>query len=128
MNLMKKDAADPMVESKRGNEYRIPPADILETDNDYQILFDIPGVEKEDINLKVEKGILTLTAECTKRLDEGFECLRSEMTLSGYRRSFELGDGVNSEAISADYRNGTLKLTIPKREEQKTRQIKIAVS
>lgn len=128
MNLMKKDPAGPLVESKRGNEYRIPPTNILETDNDYQILFDIPGVEREDINLKVEKGILTLTADCAKRLDEGIECLRSEMSLSGYRRSFELGDGVNSEAITADYRNGTLTLTIPKKEEQKTRQIKIEVS
>lgn len=128
MNLMKKDTTGTMVESKRGNEYRIPPTDILETDNEYEIYFDIPGVEKDDINLKVEKGVLTLTADCTKKLDEGFECLRNEMALTGYRRSFELGEGVNSEAIAADYANGTLKLTVPKKEERKTRQIKIQVS
>lgn len=127
MNLIKKEGNETRVESKKGSEYRLPAVDIVETDNEYVMYFDMPGVEKDDIQLKIEKGILNLTAECSKLPGAGFECLRNEMSFSGFRRSFELGDSVNGEGIAADYKNGTLKLTLPKREEQKTKQIKIKV-
>lgn len=127
MNLIKKDAADTRVESKKGSEYRLPPVDILENDGEYMMFFDVPGVEKDDIQLKIEKGVLTLTAECSKLPGKDFECLRNEMSFTGFRRSFELGDSVNGDSIVADYKNGTLKLTLPKREEQKTKQIKIRI-
>ncbi len=127
MNLIKKEANEAKVESKKGNEYRLPAVDIVEKDSEYQMVFDLPGVEKDDIQLKVEKGVLTLTADCSKLPGAEYECIRNEMAFSGFRRSFELGDSVNGEGIAADYRNGTLKLTLPKREEQKTRQIQIRV-
>ncbi len=127
MNLIKNEANDTKVESKKGNEYRLPAVDIVESDSEYLMYFDIPGVEKDDIQLKVEKGVLTLTAECTKLPGAEFECIRNEMVFSGFKRSFELGESVNGEGIIADYRNGTLTLTLPKREEQKTKQIKIRV-
>ncbi len=127
MNLIKKETNDTKVESKKGNEYRLPAVDIVESDSEYLMYFDIPGVEKDDIQLKVEKGVLTLTAECSKLPGAEFECIRNEMAFSGFKRSFELGDSVNGEGIIADYRNGTLLLTLPKREEQKTKQIKIRV-
>lgn len=85
---------------------------------------DIPGVEKKDLNLKVEKDTLSLTAECTKRAGEGYQCIHDEMINSGFKRSFHLGNSVNRENIEAEYSNGTLKLVLPKREEQKTKQIK----
>ncbi len=126
MEIIKKDKNN--VESTKGNIYKTPDCDIYENDNEYVMYFDIPGVEKDDISLKVEKDILTLTAECTKRAGENYTCLRDEMMYSGFKRSFDLGDSVNSDEINADYKNGTLKLLLPKKEKQKTRQISINVS
>ena len=127
MDIIKKEKENKSLESTRGNNYRTPECDIYETSDAYVLYFDIPGVEKDDLILKVEKDTLFLTAECTKRAGEGYDCLRDEMIYSGFRRSFQLGNSVNTESIDAEYKNGALKLTLPKREEQKTKQIKIKV-
>jgi len=124
----KKDINKENVESTRGYIYESPDSDIYEENNKYTIIFDIPGVDKEDINLKVEKNVLTLTAECTKAPGENYECLRHEMNYSGYKRSFELGDSIDSQKIDADYNNGTLTLTLPKKEELKAKEINIKVN
>ena len=128
MDIIRKEKDDKQLESTRGNTYRSPECDIYETEEGYLMFFDIPGVEKNDLNLKVEKDTLLLTAECTKKAGEGYQCLRDEMIYSGFRRSFHLGNSVDTEKIEAEYANGTLKLILPKREEQKTKQIKIQVS
>ena len=126
MEITKKDKNN--IESARGNIYKTPECDIYENDNEYIMYFDVPGVIKDDISLKVEKDVLTLTAECTKKAGENYTCLRDEMMYSGFKRSFDLGDSVDSDKINADYKNGTLKLTLPKKEKQKTKQISINVS
>jgi len=92
------------------------------------IFFDIPGVDKDKINLKVEKDILTLTAECTKKAAEDYSCISEEMDYSGFNRSFNLNKTVDADKISADYDNGTLKVILPKKEEQKTKEIKIIIN
>ena len=127
MNLMKKEQREDQLESKKGNVYRSPACDILENDNEYIVYFDVPGVEKSDLNIKVEKNNLYLTAECAKNPGENYLCLRDEMIYSGFRRSFDLGESVDSEKISAEYANGTLKPVLPKKEEEKNQEIKIKV-
>lgn len=126
MDIVKKDKNN--IESARGNIYRSPECDIYENDSEYIMYFDIPGVEKDDISLKVEKDVLTLTAECLKRAGDNYTCLRDEMMYSGFKRSFDLGDSVDSDDIIADYKNGSLKLILPKKEKQKTKKISINVS
>ena len=127
MNITKKEEHK-NIESTRGYIYDIPSTDIYETDNEYKIIFDIAGIEKEDINIKIEKDILTLTAESKKQPVDGYELIREEMGFNGYQRSFNLNGVVDTEKIVADYNNGTLVLTLPKKEEQKTKEIKIKVS
>ena len=116
------------IETTRGGWFISPAADIYETENDYKMIFDIPGVEKENINLNVEKDVLTLTAECFKEPGKDYSLIRSEMEYTGYKRSFDLNNVVNSDQIKADYHDGTLILVLPKKEEQKTREIKINVN
>ena len=116
------------IESTRGYVYETPACDIYENEGSYKIYFDIPGVEKEDISLKVEKDVLSLTAESTKKADKGYDCIREEMRYAGYKRSFELNNAVDTGKINANYENGTLILTLPKKEEQKTKEIKINVA
>lgn len=127
MKLDKRDL-NKAIESTKGVFYERPDCDIYENENEFIIYFDIPGVEKDGINLKVEKDILTLTAECNKTPDEGYNCIREEMDFAGYRRSFNLNRAVEAEKISADYQNGTLRVVLPKKEEHKTKEIKIQVN
>jgi len=128
MKIDLKEKLNNNIESTKGIFYDTPECDINETDNEFIIYFDIPGVEKEGINLKVEKDILTLTAESTKKASEGYNTLREEFEYSGYRRSFNLNKSIDTEKIGADYDNGTLKVTLPKKEEKKTREIKININ
>ncbi len=128
MDIVKRNRNNENVESTKGDLYRKPDCDIYENDDAYTMYFDLPGVEKEDIEVKVEKDVLTLSADCTKKAGEDYSCLRDEMIYSGFKRSFELGDSVNSNDIRANYKDGTLQLTLPKRDEQKTHKISIAVN
>jgi len=128
MDLIKKKENNETVESTRGYIYNVPDTDILEDKEKYTIVFDLPGIEKEDINLKAEKDILTVTAESKKQPLDSYECLREEMEFTGFQRSFNLNGIVDTNKISADFKNGTLTLTLPKKEEQKTKEIQIKVS
>jgi len=128
MKIEKKINPEKSIESTKGVFYDTPNCDIYENDNEFTIYFDLPGVDKDSIKLKVEKDILTLTGDCTKKPDEGFNCVREEMEYTGYRRSFNLNKTVDADKIAADYDNGTLKVKLPKREEQKTKEIKIKIN
>jgi HSP20 family protein len=128
MDLVKNNDQNQDIESTKGNYYRKPTCDVYESNEAYTMVFDLPGVEKQDIDVKVEKDLLVLTAECSKQAGEGYTCLRDEMIYSGFKRTFDLGKAVDNTAISANYSDGTLELTLPKREEQKTKQISIAVN
>lgn len=129
MDLTKKtDNNTQEIESTRGYIYRTPETDIYEDKDNYKIIFDIPGIEKEDVTIKVEKDVLTLTAESRKKPEEDFECVREEMVFAGYQRAFNLNGIVDSGKIEADYNNGTLTLTLPKKEEEKTKEIQIKIA
>jgi len=128
MDLLKKKEGNDAVESTRGYNYSVPDTDIFEDKDCYTITFDLPGIDKEDINLKVDKDVLTITAESKKQPLDSYEVLREEMEFGGFQRSFNLNGIVDSNKISADYTNGTLRLTLPKKEEQKTKEIQIKVS
>jgi len=129
MDLTKRDRNETEgIESTRGYIYSTPETDIYEDKDNYRIVFDIPGIEKEDINIKVEKDVLTLTADNKKKPEEGYECVREEMGFVGYQRSFNLNGIVDAGKIEADYDNGTLILKLPKKEEEKTKEIQIKIA
>ena len=129
MNIEKKEKNNnENLESTKGIFFDKPDCDIYETNDEYKMYFDMPGVEKEDINLKIEKDVLTLTAECNKKPIQDYQCVREEMEFNGYKRSFELNNIVNTENITANYENGTLILTLPKLEKQKTKEIKVNIA
>lgn len=128
MKIDKKNNTEKNIESTKGVFYDTPNCDIFENDNEFIIFFDLPGVDRDNISLKVEKDILTLTGDCSKKPAEGYNCLREEMEYYGYRRSFNLNKSVDPDKIAADYDNGTLKVKLPKKEEQKTKEIKININ
>ena len=95
--------------------------DIKEKKDKYLIDIELPGYEKENIKIDVEDGYLTVHAEIDSNKEEKDEgkFVRKERYMGSCSRSFYVGDEVKSEDIKASFKNGMLKLEIPKKEEQK---------
>ena len=105
-----------------------PAVDIYETEQSLVVKADLPDIKPEELDIRVENNILTIRGErqFEKKVNES-NYLRVERAYGSFSRSFSLANTVNSEAIQAEYKNGVLTLTIPKREEAKPKQIKIRV-
>jgi len=105
-----------------------PAVDIFETEHELVVKADLPDVKPEDLDIRVENNILTIRGErkFEKKVSED-KYLRVERSYGSFSRSFSLANTVNTEAIKADYKDGVLTLSIPKREEAKPKQIRIQV-
>jgi HSP20 family protein len=105
-----------------------PSVDIYETEHELVVKADLPDVKPEELDIRVENNILTIRGErkFEKSVNES-NYLRVERSYGSFARSFSLANTVNSEAIKADYKNGVLTLSIPKREEAKPKLIKVNV-
>src|SRR6201997_1364988 len=105
-----------------------PAVDIFETEHELVVKADLPDIKPEELDIRVENNILTIRGErkFEKKVNES-NYLRVERTYGSFSRSFSLANTVNSEAIKAEYKNGVLTLTVPKREEAKPKQIKVNV-
>src|SRR5579863_3166828 len=105
-----------------------PAVDIFETEHELVVKADLPDVNPQDLDIRVENNILTIRGErkFEKKVNES-NYLRVERAYGSFARSFSLANTVNSEAIKAEYKNGVLTLTVPKREEAKPKQIKVNV-
>ncbi|KJS08647.1 MAG: heat-shock protein Hsp20 [Gammaproteobacteria bacterium BRH_c0] len=107
-----------------------PRVDIKEHDGHYEITAELPGVKKEDLNITLEEGILTIDAETrheSKEESEG-KVIRQERRYGKYSRSFNLGGNVHESDISAAFDNGILTITAPKVPEMVPQQRRIEVS
>jgi HSP20 family protein len=105
-----------------------PPVDIYETETDVILKAELPEVNQKDIDIQVENNTLTLKGERkfekeTKK--ENFH--RVERAYGTFTRSFTLPNAIDQEKIRADYKDGVLKITMPKREETRAKQIRVAV-
>ena len=105
-----------------------PAVDIYEGEHELVVKADLPDVKPEELDIRVENNILTIRGErkFEKKVDEK-NYLRVERSYGSFARSFSLANTVNTEAIKADYKDGVLTLSIPKREEAKPKQIKVNV-
>lgn len=105
------------------------PVDIRETEDELIFKADIPGVEMKDIEVQIENGDLTIRgarAMATDGNDGGWH--RVERSYGAFERVFTLPETVDVEHVKADYKNGTLTVTLPKKELAKPRQIKVEFS
>ena len=106
-----------------------PEVDIEESENQFLITADLPGVEEKNIELTVEDGVLTISGHREESKEEEREgAILRERSYGSFRRSFRLGRNVNSEKIEAAYKNGVLSVVLPKAEEVKPRQIPVSVN
>ncbi len=106
-----------------------PAVDIFETEHQLVVKADLPDVNPQDLDIRVENNILTIRGERKFENEVNVEnYLRVERAYGSFSRSFSLANSVKSDAIKADYQNGVLTLSIPKREEAKPKQIKVNVA
>lgn len=89
--------------------------DILNDGDNYVLSAELPGFNKEEIKLSIDGDILSISAESVKETNEE-NYIRRERTVTSCRRSFDISD-VNADEIMAEYENGILKLTLPKRQK-----------
>jgi HSP20 family protein len=108
--------------------YRAPrfmPMDLYKVDDHYVLSADLPGIDPGSIDVDVDRGTLTLTAHRSAPESTGVQWITSERFAGTFRRQVSLGDGVDTERISAAYDNGVLSITIPLAERAKPRKIDI---
>jgi HSP20 family protein len=105
---------------KTVNNLFSPAVNILETADGYHLELNAPGRNKEDFNISVDKGLLSISYEKKEETkQEDVKVVRREFGFQSFKRSFSLDEKVNAEAIQAKYENGLLKLFLPKQAEEK---------
>lgn len=105
-----------------------PPVNIVETSDAYHLELSVPGRNKEDFSVIVEKNLLTISYEKKEETkSEDVKSVRKEFSYQSFKRSFSLDDKIDAEKIQAKYENGLLKFLLPKKEQAKetTQQISI---
>ena len=105
----------------------VPEVDINENDDGITLLADLPGVRKEDLEIDVREGVLTLTAT-VEPSSQNRNLIYQEYEIGGFQRRFNLGKGIDVENIGAAFDNGVLNLFLPKAAEHKPRKIEIKTS
>jgi len=106
-----------------------PTVDLKETDDAYTLEADLPGLKKEDIDLIVVDNVVTVKGSRkheAETKDKGYH--RIERRYGTFERSFEIPGGFDAEKVNAKYEDGVLKVTLPKREETKPKQIEVKVN
>jgi HSP20 family protein len=107
-----------------------PPANITETDKEYRLDLSVPGMTREDFDVDIENGVLTISSEKEEeRKEDDKNFRRREFSYNSFSRTFPLPDNVDENNIRAKYDNGMLQVTIPKTETtilKPKKQIKVS--
>jgi HSP20 family protein len=113
-----------------GNGNRVtgftPPVDVHETEDEYLVKIDVPGVKSEDVNLEVNDNVLSISG--SRVADETGAAQLVERPYGTFARTLTLPQGVDSDSIQAGYHDGVLELRIPKPAEQKPKKITISAA
>jgi HSP20 family protein len=106
----------------------IPATDLVETENDFVLKADLPGLTEEDVNIELEDDVLTISGERkSEHEDRKDGYYRIERSYGSFRRSLTLPEGVDPEAVKASFDHGVLEVHVPKPEERKPRKVAISV-
>ena len=109
---------------------RLPAIDISETDSAYLVKTDLPGMRKQDLDITIDDGVLTINAEHVEETDEkkNGRLIRQERSYGKFSRRLRIGTDVDDKKVTAKYQEGILSLTLPKEETARPHRVKVAVS
>lgn len=127
MEIPKQDMVSEETERTRECQCFIPKADIYEIADDIIVVMDMPGINENAIDIALEKNVLNVKGLAQMDDREGYSLVFAEYETGDFERSFRISDSINQERIEAIYKNGVLKLTLPKAEEAKTRKIEVKI-
>ena len=112
-----------------GSDFSVstPSVNVVETENSYRVEVAAPGLEKQDFEVSIDNGSLNISArkEHQEEVKDGDKYMRREFNFTSFTRSFQLPDTVKADDIAANYENGVLKITLPKKEEAKIEAAKV---
>jgi len=115
------------VKPYQGSAY--PKVNVYEYDDKVGIVAEIPGLNKKQLNVEVEDGVLTISGDKHSTFeDEGAKVLRRELKQSSFKRSFELGEQLDGDSIAASFKDGVLSVSIPKIEPEKPKKTFVKIS
>lgn len=108
---------------------KVPAIDVHDGEGQYLVRVDLPGIKKEDINIALENGVLSISAETTQedKQEEDGKLIRQERHYGKFVRSLSVGADVDPAAIKASFDNGVLNLTLPKVQQQQPSNVTIAI-
>ena len=105
--------------------YYVPPTDIYETDDALTVVMEIPGVERKDVDINIEKDVIRIEGRIDFSKYEGLEPLYTEYNVGHFARAFSLSSKIDRQQISAELADGILTLTLKKAKEAMPRRIAI---
>ena len=110
------------------NKGSYPKVNVYEYDDKIGIVAEIPGLDKNQVSVEVEEDMLTISGDKHGFEDEGAKCINRELKHSSFKRSFNLGDHLDGDDVSATFKDGMLSISIPKKEPElpKKKMVKIS--
>lgn len=103
-----------------------PAVDVTESEQEFVLVAELPGTKKEDVKITFEAGVLTLSGERKAHaVPENAKVVKNELRVRAFERSFEFGQDVDGDRISAELVNGLLRITLPKAPQAKPRTISV---
>ena len=115
------------VNPMQGTAY--PKVNVYEYDDKVGVIAEIPGLDKKDLSIDVEEGVLTIAGNKHGLFDdEGAKVIRRELKQSSFKRQFELGELLDGEKVKASFKDGLLSIEIPKIEPEKPKKTSVKIS
>ena len=125
LQVQQKREVEKAQEATRPTRAFLPNVDIFETEDALTVVLEMPGVDRDNIDVSVENGLLTVEGKINVNKYEGLRPLYSEYNIGPYRRSFRISNRVDQDKIRAEMRDGVITLVLPKAEEAKPRRIEV---
>ena len=110
------------------NQGAYPKVNVYEYDDKIGIVAEIPGLDKKNVTIDVEEQVLTISGDKHGFDTDGGKCITRELKQSSFKRSFNLGDHLDSKDISAKFKDGMLSISIPKKEPEKPKKTFVKIS
>ena len=123
-----KSGAKGEVSERAESAVMLPPVDVIEDTLGITLYADLPGVPKDKLHVRVDADALTIEGEVSLPMASNLEPNHVEVQISRYQRTFTLGKELDSEKVATEFRNGVLKLSIPKFEHAKPRKIEVQIA
>jgi HSP20 family protein len=125
LQVQQKREVDKAEEATTPTRAFMPNADVFETEDALTVVLEMPGVDRDHMEIGIDNGVLTVEGQIDFGKYEGLRPIYGEYNVGPYRRSFRISNRINQDRISAEMRDGVITLLLPKAEEAKPRKIEV---